>query len=124
MHPILEFEGGLFGLGGVTERSVSVAWHLQALSFSVVPDLARVGESLGSAVVNRRASVADLFPCKDPHKWLSAEAVSHIAALAKAPRPVADVHNKGRQASRARATTTFLSECEIEAICNPRGSTI
>merc|ERR1712178_25855 len=121
LHTILDSEGGLFGLGGVTERSVTVTWHLQALGFSIVPDLAKAGRSLAGTVVNRRANVADVFPVKDSKKWLSAEVIGHIAALASAPAPAKPGSDGGRAAMRAKATAQFLSETELSAICACKG---
>jgi len=128
LHSILDFEGGLFGLGGVTEKSISLVWHLQAITFSMVPELAKAGEALARTIPNRRVTVADLFPVKESSKWLSSEVVSHLAALTSVQTPEGFEKDRwrskgddGQHLARAKATTAFLSERDLEAVCANKG---
>jgi hypothetical protein len=114
LHNLLDGEGGLFGLGGVVDRAVTLVWHLQALSSSVAPHIAKASQSLSNAVVSRRASVADLFPLKDARRWLASEVVQHISALSAAPAPQAP--------QRARSAPLFFSEFELQAVVDCRTS--
>mmetsp|Transcript_16966 Transcript_16966/g.53207 ORF Transcript_16966/g.53207 Transcript_16966/m.53207 type:complete len:761 (+) Transcript_16966:56-2338(+) len=119
LHVLLDVEGGLFGLGGVTDRAVSVVWHLQPLAFSLLPELARASGQLPAAVPQRRALLAEIFPMKDAGSWLQAEFTRHIAALSKAPSPRAPhAPGPGRRAA-------FLTEAELCALCGggPPGRT-
>merc|ERR1712178_510045 len=70
LHTLLDIEGGLFGLGGVTDRAISVVWHLQPLAFALAPELSKASSKLPQAVPQRRALLSDLFPAKDSHAWL------------------------------------------------------
>merc|ERR1712150_283496 len=87
LHTLLDVEGGLFGLGGVTDRAVSVIWHLQPLAFSIVPYVSRVGNTLPVTLPQLRALVTDVFPQKNAHMWLVSEFLRHVGPLAKIPAP-------------------------------------
>mmetsp|Transcript_67318 Transcript_67318/g.217349 ORF Transcript_67318/g.217349 Transcript_67318/m.217349 type:complete len:716 (-) Transcript_67318:100-2247(-) len=111
LHSLLEADGGLFGLGGVTDRAVTVLWHLQPLAFALAPELARAGRAVPAAVPQRRALLAELFPGRDARAWLAAEFPRHLAGLAHSPAPRA-------QGPRSRGRTiAFMSEDEFKAAC-------
>lgn len=87
LHTLLDEEGGLFSLGSVVDRAVSVVWPLHLLSCSVAPALARIGQGLPAAVKSRVALLTDLFPTKDAVAWLRSEFPSHLEALLEVPQP-------------------------------------
>merc|ERR1712083_195941 len=102
LHTLLDVEGGLYGLGGVVDRSVSVAWPLVPLAFSLTPDIKKAGQALPAAIPNRRILLTDLFPDWDSESWLTTEFVKHFSALAQAQTPRAS--DRGH-----RASAKFLS---------------
>jgi len=111
LHTLLDEEGGLFGLGGVTDKAVTVLWHLQALAFSLAPECARAAKALPTAIPSKRAVIADLFPSRDSRAWLAAEFLQHLAGLSRAPRPAR------QRATKAARRAKFLAQEELEGIC-------
>lgn len=120
LHTLLDVDGGLFGLGGVTDRSISVLWHLVPQAFSLAPELKRAGCALPTAIPQRRILLADLFPARDTRIWLQSEFVKHLAALAQVPAPRA--HAAGRKG--AASMVAFLSEAELQAACRVPGAVL
>merc|ERR1712110_1255558 len=81
IHTLLDQEGGLFGLGGIKEHAITLVWHLKALTFSLSPEVARIGRDLAATIPKHsRASMADVFPSRDGGSWLAAEVVRHLRA--------------------------------------------
>ncbi|CAE7321513.1 RMD1 [Symbiodinium sp. CCMP2592] len=58
-------EGGIFGLGGVADKSVTLAWYFQGISCSLSPVLASAAQVLPSSIPKRNEVIADLFPFKE-----------------------------------------------------------
>jgi hypothetical protein len=85
LHTLLDSEGGIFRLGGLTDRAVSVAWHLHPLKFSILPELATGSSRLSQAVVSRLGSVSNLFPIKDMQQYFSMEFAHHLTDILSAP---------------------------------------
>jgi len=87
LHTLLDFEGGLFGLGGIEDRALSIAWPLHALAASLSPWPRKVGLNLADTVVSRRGLLTDIFPGRDGKAWLENEFPLHLAGLLEVPRP-------------------------------------
>ncbi|CAE7252674.1 RMD1 [Symbiodinium sp. CCMP2592] len=79
-------EGGIFGLGGVADKSVTLAWYFQGISCSLSPVLASAAQVLPSSIPKRNEVIADLFPFKDSHQWLAGEVVRHFGAAEDIPK--------------------------------------
>jgi len=110
LHTLLDVEGGLFGLGGVTDRSISVAWHLQPMAFALIGDVAHAARQLPTAIPRRLTSLADVLPVTDCQSWLASEAAKHIGGLARAPKP-------RMGPAKLRTVVPFASEAEVGATC-------
>jgi len=80
-------DGGLFGLGGVTDRAISVLWHLQPLTFTLAPEVVRVAKELPAMIPRRNKILSDVFPAKDALAWLKMEFARHLSSLKRAPVP-------------------------------------
>lgn len=87
LHTLLESDGGLFGLGGITDRAVTIAWQLQLLAASLAPEPARIGSTLADNVKSRRALLSEIFPAREAKTWLQAEFPAHLSALLEVPKP-------------------------------------
>lgn len=87
LHTLLDVEGGLFGLGGITDRALSVAWPLHALAASLAPAPAKVGQQLAAMVSSRRGLLSDVFPFRDSKAWLESEFPRHLTSLLEVQRP-------------------------------------
>lgn len=87
LHTLLDQDGGIFGLGGVADTTVSLVWHFQGLTCSVSPVLARAAQALPSAIRKRGSVITDQFPIQDSHEWLTVEVRKHWAAMSNAPAP-------------------------------------
>jgi len=114
LHTLLDAEGGLFGLGGVTDRAVTIAWHLQPLACSLSPAPARVGKGLAETLRSRRALLSDLFPSREGRPWLEWEFPQHLAALSEVPTP--DKASKAPNGAWLRASKPaafVLSDAEL-----------
>lgn len=109
LHTLLDVEGGIFGLGGVIDRTVSVVWQLQPLAFCLAPDLARAGRALPTTITQRTASISDLFPPCDSRAWLASEFARQVGTLLQYAPPT-------RRPERS-ATAAFMSEAELRAAC-------
>lgn len=96
LHTLLDSEGGIFRLGGLSDRAVSVAWHLHPLKFSILPELASGSSKLPQAVVSRLGSVTDLIPIKDVQQYFSMEFAHHLTDILNAP-PLSDVPAEGKK---------------------------
>eukprot|EP00927_Polykrikos_kofoidii_P006465 TRINITY_DN12613_c0_g3_i1.p1 TRINITY_DN12613_c0_g3~~TRINITY_DN12613_c0_g3_i1.p1 ORF type:complete len:746 (+),score=148.64 TRINITY_DN12613_c0_g3_i1:157-2394(+) len=127
LYTLLDAEGGLFGLGGIQDHSVSVVWHLQPLAFSLVPEVRKVGRELAGVIPSPRGSLKDLFPSKDGLAWLSTEVGRHLGGCladpALAPRQMAGSKHGGTAAfavasPRRPKTAAFLSEAELVSACD------
>jgi len=125
LHTLLEHEGGLFGLGGVTDRAVSVAWPLQPLACSLSPAPALIGRGLADAIRSRTALLADLFPKRDSKAWLEAEFPQHLVALAEIPTPAGlrvstGAKSRPQVGSASMKSASFCNERELRNIlCLP-----
>eukprot|EP00439_Symbiodinium_sp_Y106_P073109 s357_g13.t1 len=107
LYSLLEMEGGIFGLGGVADKSVTLAWYFQGISCSLSPVLASAAQVLPSSIPKRNEVIADLFPFKDSHQWLAGEVVRHFGAAEDIPK----------QTSRRSKLASFVSESELRATC-------
>uniref|UniRef100_A0A7S0ZZI3 Uncharacterized protein n=1 Tax=Noctiluca scintillans TaxID=2966 RepID=A0A7S0ZZI3_NOCSC len=105
----------MFGLGGVKDRAISIAWHMQPLRFSIWPELAKLGKGLPAAVRSRLTSVTDLFPMRNAQQWLLSEVPQHLGALGRmAPPPSSQpMSNK---AARKHFATQFMDEASLRAL--------
>mmetsp|Transcript_95830 Transcript_95830/g.200302 ORF Transcript_95830/g.200302 Transcript_95830/m.200302 type:complete len:719 (-) Transcript_95830:32-2188(-) len=104
LHTILDADGGLFGLGGITDRAISIAWPLHLLGSSLVPMPNKIGRKLPDSIRSRLALVSELFPFRSSKTWLEREFPVHLAALAEVPKP-AGVKEAHQQKSKAPKTT-------------------
>lgn len=123
LHTLLDVDGGLFGLGGITDRAVSVVWQLLPLTHSLAPWPAKVGKGLVATVRSRRALLADLFPSRDSRAWMEGEFPQHVAALLEAPVPPGLERDAGQRpaqsrkaAASARAKASFCSETDLRTM--------
>ncbi|CAE7868731.1 noc3l [Symbiodinium microadriaticum] len=107
LYSLLDVEGGIFGLGGVADKSVTLAWYFQGISCSLSPVLASAAQALPSSIPKRNEVIADLFPFKDSHQWLAGEVVRHFGAAEDIPK----------QTSRRSKLASFVSESELRATC-------
>ncbi|CAE7241836.1 RMD1 [Symbiodinium pilosum] len=108
LYSLLDMEGGIFGLGGVADKAVTLAWHFQGLSCSISPALASAAKVLPSSIPKRNEVIAELFPFKDSSQWLSSEVLKHFSAAEAIPK----------QANRKTSKfASFLSEPELRAAC-------
>jgi len=87
LYTLLEMDGGLFGLGGVTDRAISVLWHLQPLAFTLAPEVVRVAKELPLTIPRKNKILSDVFPAKDALAWLKMEFARHLSSLKRAPVP-------------------------------------
>mmetsp|Transcript_44568 Transcript_44568/g.102918 ORF Transcript_44568/g.102918 Transcript_44568/m.102918 type:complete len:714 (+) Transcript_44568:41-2182(+) len=110
LYTLLDEEGGLFGLGGLLDRAVSVVWFLQAMAFSIVPDLAKAAKSLRKLIPMRSTSLGEMFPMSDNQRWLEAEFARHLAALVVAPKPASKAGAAGKRPWR------FATEADLRAL--------
>ncbi|CAE8639242.1 unnamed protein product [Polarella glacialis] len=113
LHTLLDAEGGIFGLGGISDRAVTVVWHLQALTCCLPPDVTKAAKALPASIPKMTVQIGDLFPLKDSRSWLATEVGRHVAAVSTAPAPV--------QKSLTRARCSFVSEAELRAVCGDIG---
>jgi len=113
LYTMLDSEGGLFGLGGLMDHAATVFWHFHPLSFSIVPELAKVGSTLRSAISQRRTLITDMFPARSTQTWFNSEFVKHIGALGDAPVPRARQGDKA--SSKSRSSASFTTEPELRA---------
>jgi len=129
LHTLLDTEGGLFGLGGITDRAVSVAWQLHPLGCSLSPAPAKVGRGLAATVKSRRALLAELFPARDSKAWLESEFPQHLASLLEAPVPAglaiggeqrAQQQQSRKAAAKALSSASFCSEAELRTMLGVR----
>lgn len=123
LHSLLDSEGGLFGVGGLKEHAITLVWHLQALCFSLVPEVVKAAKGLPGAIPKyARVSMQDQFPTKDGISWLAAEAARHLGAgladpaLAPGGGPAGQRKGSDRGIGKPRVAA-FLSEEEVIAAC-------
>jgi len=109
LYTLLDTEGGLFGLGGVTDRAISVRWHLQPLAFILAPEVVRVAKELPAVIPRRSKILSDIFPAKDALAWLKMEFVRHLSSLKRAPVP-----GKTRG---GRRRVPFMTEGQLREAC-------
>lgn len=108
LHTLLDQDGGIFGLGGVADTTVSLVWHFQGLTCSVSPVLARAAQALPSAIRKRGSVITDQFPIQDSHEWLTVEVRKHWAAMSNAPAPK-------EKAKKSAKHANFMSELELRS---------
>mmetsp|Transcript_59311 Transcript_59311/g.105434 ORF Transcript_59311/g.105434 Transcript_59311/m.105434 type:complete len:733 (-) Transcript_59311:85-2283(-) len=109
LHTLLDMEGGIFGLGGITDRAVTLVWHMQPLTCSLAPHVVKAAKALPAAIPRRNELIGDLFPLKDARSWLSSEVARHVSAIGSAAAP---------QKHRGKASrTAFATEAELRASC-------
>eukprot|EP00435_Cladocopium_sp_Y103_P066649 s462_g28.t4 len=108
LHTLLDQDGGIFGLGGVADTTVSLVWHFQGLTCSVSPVLARAAQALPSAIRKKGSVITDQFPIQDSHNWLTVEVRKHWAAMSNAPAPK-------EKAKKSAKHATFMSELELRS---------
>eukprot|EP00434_Breviolum_minutum_P019961 symbB.v1.2.017609.t1/scaffold1377.1/size122625/2 len=99
LHTLLDQEGGIFGLGGVADTTVSLVWHFQGLTCSVSPLLAQAAQALPSGIRKRGSVISDQFPIQDSHEWLTAEVRKHWFAMSNAPAPKEKAKKSRKRAS-------------------------
>eukprot|EP00928_Gymnodinium_smaydae_P053465 TRINITY_DN37445_c0_g1_i1.p1 TRINITY_DN37445_c0_g1~~TRINITY_DN37445_c0_g1_i1.p1 ORF type:complete len:746 (+),score=211.06 TRINITY_DN37445_c0_g1_i1:62-2299(+) len=121
LQSLLDVEGGLFGMGGVSERAITVVWHLQPLIFSLVPEVEKASRSLPAAVPKHaRTSMAELFPARDGQAWLASEVGRHLGAGLgdkKLVPAVPGAGGKGAVRGGRIRQAPFLSEAELTQMC-------
>merc|ERR1711974_429223 len=100
---------------------ITLVWHLKALTFSLSPEVSRVGRDLAATIPKHsRASMTDVFPSRDGHAWLAAEVVRHLRAglsdpaLVERGSPVRSAGAFGQKKSRDKVPgrpqpATFLT---------------
>jgi len=75
LSPILDVDGGLFGVGGARERPISVYWHLRALQHHLLPSIRENASSLQpqAGQVLRRAAAGTGIVAKECHLLTSTD---------------------------------------------------
>ncbi|CAK9106815.1 unnamed protein product [Durusdinium trenchii] len=115
LHTLLDQEGGIFGLGGVSDTTVSLVWHFQGLSCSVSPVLAQAAQALPSGMRKRGSVIADQFPIQDSHEWLAVEVRKHWAAMSSAPAPKLKAKASTKRNRSSSRASLFMSELELQS---------
>eukprot|EP00929_Paragymnodinium_shiwhaense_P097588 TRINITY_DN59223_c0_g1_i1.p1 TRINITY_DN59223_c0_g1~~TRINITY_DN59223_c0_g1_i1.p1 ORF type:complete len:738 (+),score=236.55 TRINITY_DN59223_c0_g1_i1:95-2308(+) len=120
---LLDTDGGLFGLGGVTQQAVSVVWHLQPLAFSLTPEMTKAARAIPSTIPHRRANLSELFPSRDWKGWLASEVAVHLGAGLTDGKltPPGFAPSKGAPAASAKGAAavkpprpaSFLTEAQL-----------
>jgi len=113
LYTLLDIEGGIFGLGGIEDKSVTLVWHMQALTCSLAPQVGKAAKALPDAIPRRNEIISDLFLLKEARSWLVSELARHVAAITSAPAP----DDKQRGVRAAAKSACFASEAELRAVC-------
>lgn len=114
LYALLDIEGGLYGLGGVTEKAVSVAWTINSLASSLSPTLANLGKNLPELIPHKNTLISDHFPSKDARAWLEWEFPHQLSALLGVPKP-GDAKAPGGKldSTAAKNNAPFCTEEEL-----------
>lgn len=116
LHTLLDVEGGLFGLGGISDHLVTVVWHLQPFAFGLAPESEKAARNFAGFAQRRHGVPADIFPFKNGQEWLMLEVGRHLATLGRTPRPQPRPkasHGRGK----AAGAPSMLSESELSKLC-------
>ncbi|CAJ1348064.1 unnamed protein product [Effrenium voratum] len=108
LHTLLDLEGGIFGLGGVADTTVTLVWYFQGIGFSLCPTLAQASKALPSSLRKRSSVITDLFPIQDSHQWLAVEVRKHLEALANV---------RQKKSTKPARRASFVSEADLRSLC-------